>query len=210
MNTRIIAVCASMAALALGGCASMSEEECLVSDWHTIGYEDGARGYTTDRVSQHRKACAKHGVAPDFDAYRAGREEGLREFCQPTRGFNLGASGGHYGGVCSADQEPYFLDAYRSGQQLYELRSHVASANRAIDARRNEVERIKDEIRATQAALIASETTPQDRILLLADLKELSEEQGRLEAEIVDLIEERADHEHDLQSYEAVLADSGY
>lgn len=198
------------AALGLGGCASMSADECLLSDWRTIGYEDGARGYTSDRLGQHRKACAKHGVAPDFDDYREGRADGLREFCQPSRGFSLGAGGGYYGGVCAADQEPEFLDAYRSGQLLYSLRSNVQASTNAINARRNELERVEQDIRDTQAALISAETTPEDRILLLVDLKELSEETGRLEAEIVDLIEERAHHENELASYQAVLADSGY
>ncbi len=210
MKNVIFRLLAVAAALGLSGCASMSADECLLSDWRTIGYEDGARGYTSDRVGQHRKACAKHGVAPDFEEYRAGRDEGLREFCQPSRGFNLGAGGGHYGGVCAADLEPEFLDAYRSGQHLYSLRSNVQASNYAIDTRRNELERVEQDIRDTQAALISSETPPEERVLLLVDLKELSEETGRLEAEIIDLIEERAHHENELASYQAVLAHSGY
>lgn len=210
MKSTICRLLAAAALLGLAGCASMSADECAMSDWRTIGYEDGARGYTSDRLGQHRKACAKHGVAPDFDEYRAGRDDGLREFCQPTRGFNLGASGGHYNGVCASDQEPYFLDAYRSGQHLHALRSNVQASTYAINARRSELDKVAEQIRDTEAALIASETTPQERVLLLVDLKNLSEETGRLEAEIIDLIEERADHEHELESYQAVLADSGY
>lgn len=204
----ITALCATL--LFVGGCASMSAEECLVSDWHAIGFEDGAAGYTANRIGHHRKACGKHGIAPDFEAYRAGREEGLREFCQPSRGFSLGAAGGRYYGVCSSDQEPHFVDAYRSGQQLYTLRSNVQSATNAIHSREAELDRVRQQIRDTEAALIAPETTVEQRILLLADLKELSEETGRLEAEIVDLVAERQDRQHELASYEQILADSGY
>ena len=57
--------------LALNGCASMNADECVMSDWQTICFEDGARGYTMDRLGQHRKACAKHGVAPDLRAYQS-------------------------------------------------------------------------------------------------------------------------------------------
>lgn len=199
-----------VAALGLSGCATMSADECLLSDWRTIGYEDGANGFSSNRLGERRKACAKHGVAPDFDEYRAGREAGLREFCQPSRGFNLGASGGRYNGVCSADQEPMFLDAYRNGQHLYTLRSNVDASNYAINSRRAELERVEQELRNAEAALIAPDTTPDQRVLALADIKRLSEESGRLEAEIIDLIEERRDHEHELASYQAVLADSGY
>jgi hypothetical protein len=45
----------------------MSADECAVSDWRAIGFEDGSQGYTSDRLGDHRKACAKHGMAPNFD-----------------------------------------------------------------------------------------------------------------------------------------------
>lgn len=140
MLNRIKAAILVLAAAGLGGCATMSEEECAMSDWHTIGFEDGSRGYSADRVGDHRKACAKHGYAPDFGAYQAGREEGLELFCQPARGFSLGAGGGQYQGVCSAELEPEFLDGYRAGAELYSLRSNVSSANSRLHARESELE----------------------------------------------------------------------
>ena len=199
-----------LALLALSGCASMSADECAMSDWHTIGFEDGSRGYTTDRLGQHRKACAKHGVAPDLRAYQSGREEGLQQFCQPSRGFNLGVGGGQYNGVCGDHSESQFLDAYRSGYHLYNLRSNVDSATYQINAKTQEIEDIKEEIRSKEATLIRRDTPTEERILLLADLKDLSERTGQLESEIYLLVEDRARHEEQLLAYEAVLADSGY
>jgi hypothetical protein len=210
MNSRIPGLFAILALLILGGCASMSADECMMSDWHAVGFEDGSRGYTADRLGERRKACAKHGIATDFSAYRAGHAEGLRDFCQPSRGFDLGASGGQYHGLCAADQEPHFVDAWRSGKQLHAMRSNVNHANYEINARKNELARIDDLIRAKEAALISRETTTENRILILADLKDLSEDVGQMEAEIVELSEERAVYEQQLASYEAVLADSGY
>ena len=46
--------------------------------------------------------------------------------------------------------------------------------------------------------------------MLLADLKDLSERTGELEAEIAELIEERAIFEQQLAAYEAIIADAGY
>lgn len=54
-------------------------------------------------------------------AYERGRETGLREFCRPASGFKFGAGGSRYAGVCPADLEDEFLDAYASGHHLYEL-----------------------------------------------------------------------------------------
>ena len=199
-----------LALLALNGCASMSADECVMSDWQTIGFEDGARGHTMERLGQHRKACAKHGIAPDLRAYQSGRDEGLQQFCQPSRGFNLGAGGAQYNGVCGNHSEPQFLDAYRSGYQLYNLRSSVDSATHQISARTQEMEDIREEIRSKEAALIRKETPTEERILLLADLKDLSERVGQLESEIYLLVEDRARHEEQLAAYQAVLADAGY
>ena len=89
MDIRVSGLTVVLAALVMSGCASMSSEECALSDWSAVGYEDGSRGYTTERFSNHRKSCAKHGVTADFRAYQEGRDEGLVEFCQPSRGYNL-------------------------------------------------------------------------------------------------------------------------
>ncbi len=210
MMNRIALVLVCSAMLVLSGCASMSSDECMASDWHAIGYEDGSRGYASDRMGHYRKMCGKHGVTPDFSEYQAGRRDGLKEFCQPQRGYNLGSSGGRYNGVCPAHLEPDFLDAYRVGARLHTLRSNVNSANYQISARERELEDLEDLVRSKQATLIAAETTVQDRVLILADLENYSERKGQLEAEILDLIEDRAHHEAELASYEAVLADSGY
>jgi hypothetical protein len=199
-----------VALLALNGCASMNADECLMSDWHTIGFEDGSRGYTAERLGDHRKACARHGVSPDLRAYQAGRDEGLQTFCQPSRAFSLGESGGRYNGVCASYREPQFLDAYRSGYHLYNLRSNVSSATHRIDAKKRELDEIKETIRSKEAELIDKETATEDRILLLADLKDLSERTGQLESEIYLLIDERARYSEQLESYQAGLADTGH
>jgi uncharacterized small protein (DUF1192 family) len=199
-----------VAVAALSGCASMSSEECANSDWVAVGYEDGARGYPSDRFGSRRKACAKHGVTADFQAYQQGRAEGLVEYCQPGRGFSLGVNGGTYHGVCDVALEEGFLDAYRVGNQLYTLRSNVNGVNSRIYAKEAELKRTKEEIRAKEADLISEDITVQDRVLLLADLKELSERTGELEAEIESLVADRARYESELRNYEQTVAAYGY
>jgi hypothetical protein len=205
----MLATTGLVALLVLNGCASMNADECVMSDWHTIGFEDGSRGYTAERLGDHRKACARHGISPDLRAYQAGRDEGLQQFCQPSRGFSLGANGAHYNGVCAGYLEPQFLNAYRSGYHLYNLRSNVNSATRQIEHKKRELDEIKVTIRDKEAALIDRDTATEERVLLLADLRDLSERTGQLESEIYILIDDRARHEEQLATYEAVLADSG-
>jgi hypothetical protein len=210
MNVKLKVIGAALVALVMSGCASMSSDECLMADWNAIGYEDGARGYTTERFANHRKACANHGVTPSFSDYQAGREKGLVEYCQPGRGFNVGASGGRYYGVCSVNLEPDFLDAYNVGRHLYTLRANVNSASSQISSKENELKRVAEEIREKEAALIASETTIEQRILILADLKDLAERTGTLETEIEHLYEDRARYRVELENYQASIVDFGY
>jgi hypothetical protein len=210
MNSKLGIFAIVFTVATLSGCASMSSDECLTSDWQTIGYEDGARGYTAERIGQHRKACAKHGVAPDFAAYQSGRDQGLVEFCQPSRGFNVGASGGNYNGVCNVTLEADFLDAYNAGRLLHTLRSNVNRASSAISGKEYEIDRIKKKIDDKEAALIGEDTATADRVLLLADLKELHERTGELEAQIKDLYAERARSQVELEHYQITVADMGY
>jgi hypothetical protein len=210
MNSKSSLVWLAIVLGSLSGCATMSSDECMTSDWSAIGYEDGARGYTTDRFGQHRKACAKHGVTPDFSAYQNGRDQGLVEYCQPNRGFNVGSNGGSYNGVCSVNQEADFLDAYNAGHRLYTLRSNVNRANSAINSKENELDRIEKTLIHNGAVLIAYETTMEEKVLLLAEMKNLAERTGKLQAEIKDLYDVRARNQVELEHYQIVVADLGY
>jgi len=210
MNSKLAGIASMIAILGLSGCATMNANECAMSDWRTIGFEDGAQGFTAERLGRHRKACAKHGVAPDLTAYQGGREEGLRQYCQPSRGFDLGTGGGQYNGVCPGDLEPDFVDAFNTGQQLYTLRAGVNNANNQINVKRAQLENTNHRVTAAEAELIHGDTTTEDRILLLSELKELSERTGLLEAEILSLVEERVLYQHELSSFEAMLADTSY
>lgn len=201
----LLAVCA----LVLTGCASMSKNECRAVDWRTIGYEDGVAGYSGDRIAQHRKACAKHGVTPDLDAYRAGREQGLSEFCQPHNGFRFGSRGGTYQGVCPAELAPGFVDAYEAGRELYVLERRVNNAQAQIAAKRRELERLEHRMADLGMLVISDETTSEDRAQALIETKQAAERYGRLEAEIRELESDRIRYEHELEDYRTQLAYAG-
>lgn len=210
MNLRPAGIVIILSLLGLSGCATMSADECVMSDWHTIGFEDGANGYTADALGNRRKSCAKHGVAPEFEAYQAGREEGLKQYCQPSRGFSLGASGAGYNGVCPGYMEADFVDAYNSGNKLYTLQTSVTQATSQIAAKERELNTASQQMRTAEARLIATDTTVQDRVMVVAELKDLSEHTGELEAEIDQLIAKRAKSEQRLAKYQSVVAGAGF
>ena len=196
---------AAVLLLAVSGCATMDRDECLTVDWRTIGFEDGSAGYAGDRIGQHRKACAKHGVTPDLAAYQAGRTEGLREYCVPANGFRLGSQGGSYGGMCPADLDPGFADAYHSGRQLYTLQSRLSNVTHRLESKRGALRDAESDIVTRSAVAISSDTTAEERAQAVLDVKHLGERVGRLKTEIRQLEEERVHSERDLQDYRATL-----
>ena len=195
----------SSSILLISGCATMGKDECLTSDWRSIGYEDGTRGYPPERIGDHRKACAKHSVSPDLQAYQEGRTEGLQAFCRPHKGFQVGSRGGNYAGVCPAELEPDFVEAYRAGRVLYGMESSVRSAAGQISAKERRLDQIPKEILKTEALLIQNGLSIEQRVLLLAEIKELAEEAGRLEQEVKSLIADKARREDQLTEYRASL-----
>jgi len=109
-------------AVALGGCASLSQEDCVRSDWKAIGQTDGRDGYPLSRMTDHREACHQYGVQPDPVAYKEGHAIGLVSYCTFRGGYRAGSRGRSYHGLCQAEQEAAFRDGYDVGLQVYQDR----------------------------------------------------------------------------------------
>lgn len=196
---------AAVAALAISGCSSMSETECLATDWRMVGYEDGVAGYSGNRVGQHRKACGKHGVTPDLAQYQSGREHGLKEFCKPMNGFRIGARGNGYNGVCPAELDGEFTDAYQSGRQLFTLRSRVGNASEEIDSMRAESDRIDARMIQVSADILNPATTHEQRAQLLLESKQMAQRKGEIKVRIPQLESDRELYQRELEAYRATL-----
>ena len=194
------------AAAVLAGCNSMSAQECLSTDWRTVGYEDGVNGYSGDRIGRYRNACSEHGVTPDLGNYQSGRDAGLREFCRPANGFRVGARGAGYSGVCPAELDESFVDAYQSGRQLYTLRSRVGSAQSELHSMRSELDRIDKDLVTVGARIIDPTLTSEERAQLVVDTKHMAERKGEIKARIPQVEGELALYQRELEDYRASLA----
>lgn len=156
------------ALLLISGCASLDRDECVNADWYAIGLEDGARGRAVERLGDHRRACAKHNVAPNSERYLAGRSEGLKSFCTYERGFSEGRAGRAYAGACPQPQA--FLAGYQRGRELHELNRRLAEVEK-------EIGRIK-------TALKDGIPNPRTRALEVERLEALTREAEQLESRI--------------------------
>lgn len=105
--------------LVLTGCASVSKEDCLVTDWFETGRMDGMQGKPRTVFQNRAKPCLEHGIKADREAYYRGHDEGLRHYCTEQRGFEMGRQGLAYRWVCPGELEEDFRTGYHNGMQLY-------------------------------------------------------------------------------------------
>ena len=174
----------AFAALVAGCASGLSVEECNTADWRTIGYEDGVQGRSEARISEHRQACAKHGVGLNFDAYRSGWDEGIKRYCQPGKGYSLGRRGRSYGGICPALLEAAFLQAYRQGREIYDLRADVHRTAQKLRHKRKRLADIEVGMRDTGIELVTEGVTTERRVILLDELRKLEQERSATKAQI--------------------------
>jgi hypothetical protein len=171
----------------LSGCASLSESQCIASDWKTVGYRDGLAGSQSSQLLKHQNACVKHGVIPDREDYLAGWDEGIRQYCLPENGFSAGERGRSYNNVCPESMQASFYAAYQEGRQLYTAQSEINGLSRQVSQKEYRLKQIASEMSSTEALLLDDATSSIERRELLDETKRLAEEQGQIETEIQDL-----------------------
>lgn len=101
------------------GCASVSKEDCLLTDWHEVGRMDGRQGKPRIGFQGRAKACLEHGITADRQAYYKGHDLGLKYYCTEQKGFELGQKGLPYKSVCPLQLEPDFRAGYHKGIQSF-------------------------------------------------------------------------------------------
>lgn len=179
---------ALLAAALLTGCASgPGKEQCVATDWRTVGYEDGLRGFAAERIGVHRAACGKHGVTPDLTAYLEGRERGLEEYCLPKNGFRVGLHGGGYANVCSGPTEATFVDAYRWGRQIHDARRALRQTQAQLNSSREGLIQTNTAMASVTAELVLPKVPPDRRAVLATELVRLAQERTGLAARIDEL-----------------------
>jgi hypothetical protein len=183
----IIKCLSLLAAVLLAGCASMDRQQCQVADWHLVGYQDGVLGKTAATIGDYRRDCADHAVVPDLDAWRAGREQGLQEYCTRDNGFRLGQDGRRYNAVCPASSEAAFRTAFDEGRAIYLARSRVSSTHSRIYQHRYEIDMLEEDKHDKLSALVQSGLRGDQRVMLLYEIHEIESEIDQVEREISEL-----------------------
>ena len=196
------------ALIALSGCATtMNENECKISDWREVGYVDGTRGMLPDHIATYRKECADYQVTPDLQAYNEGRQEGLTFYCRPQRGYELGAKGRRYQGVCPSELEGDFLYAYRAGRTFYDLKARLKETDKQLARKRHELSRLRTALTDKGTLLIGEGLSIHDRAQLVIQTHEIVTRIGELDKQVAVLERRKTVREAELAQYRATSTD---
>lgn len=174
----------------VSACATLDKDECLNADWELIGYEDGVKGYSAQRIGEHRKACSKHGVTPDLEKYTKGRERGLKVYCTPQNGFKVGQNSSVYRDVCPADMDAEFKKAFEYGGRIRAHRVEIGRFERDIAESREAIQVLQEEMDLNEALIVRGARGPVERARLIRRNRELRELIAREEDRIARSVHE--------------------
>lgn len=193
----------------LGGCATLSADECHNANWRDLGHTEGAQGYRMTRFREHIKACSAHGVSPVLDDYLKGHRAGLAQWCErPSAGFERGRSGGDRPeGLCEPTQARAILAAWEHGHGVRQAELDYERAERDYEQARHDLYRIEGEVDRLRLALIHDEGNPEHRREQLNRLDYLRaravEESFRLQRARRDALRAQAEYDRRLADWRA-------
>jgi hypothetical protein len=195
-------------AILLAGCATLTSEQCRQGDWRQIGFADGAAGISAARINDHSKACAEVGVRPNLDDYLRGREQGLRNYCQPENGFSVGRAGNSaIVSDCPENMKYAFMEQYRQGQQVHLLETDLAQRRSRIYQNNSRIHHQNERIALIREELRKKDLPDDQRKALLDEFERLVEHKNTIGRENAFLLAEADRLQVHLQ---LKLRESGY
>lgn len=177
--------------LMVSGCSSISQQECEIGDWYSIGVNDGKAGNDSKQFRKYQKECARHGIQADYKKYQQGYEQGLVFYCDFAHGEAHGRSGASYNNACTGKLEPQFRMGYERGNRWYQARSEVDHLQFELDQRFRQIQQNREMIYQNNQRLV-SEPSAEIRAQLLyrndhlsAELEQLNTEVGRIQMQLL-------------------------
>lgn len=189
MNKHILIFLLSLAFLA--GCSGMRQIDCEAADWAAVGYEDGSSGTPASEIGGYQEACSNQGSIMDLTAYNSGHEEGVREYCKPENGFELGQNGAEYTLDCPADLSVAFLQEYIEGSRFYPYYRNINEREMTIISNRSTMGSLQASIGSTYVQMDSPGITHSQRNAMRLNIESMQSQlrnyelvNERLEAEI--------------------------
>ena len=164
LSLRLVSISAALGLIAiLQACATLSEEDCLTTDWAVLGEADGQQGRPVSEINRYRRQCAQYGVVPDTPAYLEARERGLALYCTHDNGYDEGRSGAPHNLVCPAALEPGFRHGYDLGRAVYVSLTDLRNSNDTIANNRSDIEALRSDISDQEKSLRSDDLSDEEQ-----------------------------------------------
>lgn len=118
-HLKIIVLVSTLSSLIGCSHATLDREDCLRGEWQELGLQDGLAGKTLGELNLHKEACSEYGIIPDEKLYKAGREKGLKDYCQIENAVTTGLNGQLYQSVCPKEIDEAFRKQNLAAYNLY-------------------------------------------------------------------------------------------
>lgn len=165
--------------ITLTACSSLDQAGCVNADWRMLGFEDGMKGRNESHIRHYRQDCAKYGVTPDLDAYRAGHYEGSAQFCTAKNGFLQGRDNQNYQNNCPEAFATEFLRGHRDGQLVFQARTQLDKARSELRQLQQDIPKLEQSITKLNEQLVADGLTRAERISIRDQLAKMNESLGQ-------------------------------
>ncbi len=186
LSLQIIGACATVVAFAaLQGCATLSEADCLTTDWAVLGEVDGQRGRPLSEINRYRRQCAEYGVVPDTQVYIEARERGLALYCTTSNGYREGRSGGRDELVCPVALAPDFQRGHRLGRAVFTSLTRLRNNGASIRSARSEIENLRSDIADREASLRDDDLTDEEERTKRNEIESMDRRIDQLQDELV-------------------------
>ncbi|WOI54392.1 DUF2799 domain-containing protein [Parvularcula sp. LCG005] len=160
----------SLVGVSLTACASrLSQEDCEIGDWSTIGYQDGVDGLPAGKVQDRVKECSRFDIALDQRTYEAGRQSGLEVFCSPEGALDAGYRRVGEINLCPAEAGLARL-AYGVGRDYADARANLNRIEDSYRYERQAISGLRSQIRRLRYRL-RDARSKEERSEIFADLR---------------------------------------
>lgn len=141
---------------------------------HYCVYETGLR--TGSAGSNYNGNCPSR----RYPSFADGYHEGLSRYCTYESGYDQGVRGQGANRNCADADYPEYSQGLVSGQAKYEVIRAVESLRDELVALEQDLQRQDDFIADSEAVIVSTESTADDRVKALLDIKNHREERKRI------------------------------
>ena len=146
---------------------------CNVGNWYDVGFQDGTSGFPAEKLRDYQR-CPAISRKTTVDAYRAGWDAGIANFCSEENGFVTAANGVPDPKVCPRS----LSKGYKRGRGVG---SDVYTENQTIAER-------SEKLRVLDTNIRSGRFTPDQLELLINDRRKVLQRLEKDQRQLTDLL----------------------